>query len=161
MSKTSHCSISFNSLVLTSHHLSIHLVCCLNKSGWKLTGQREVVWFWFHSAVQHESWVLVTFLFGLVKEVRRCTKKKERNGSITSYIPNLLGKRKNENAEAKVQDSDIYNHTDIIYRGACRMYFSIANWHVITLRLFGKEEINPLLIPICLPLPIFIYFLLN
>ena len=81
----------------------------------------KIVWFWFHSAVQHEPWVLIMCLFGLVKEVRRCTKK--TTGSNTSYIPSLLGnqdKMKTTNAKAEVQDGDIYEHTD---RGASRISF--------------------------------------
>lgn len=56
------------------------------------------MWFWFHSAVQHESWVLVKCLFGLVKEVRRCTKKSGSNKSAGE-----MGK-KTRTSDARLKD---------------------------------------------------------
>lgn len=52
------------------------------------------MWFWFHSAVEQEPWVLVMCLFGLVRgELLHTEKKTTTTVSNTSYIPSLLGNK--------------------------------------------------------------------
>lgn len=80
--------------------------------------------------------------------------RKKLNRVQNILHPKSAGKQgENENWWNKVQESDDYEHTGIITdAGASQMFvvvfFLSAIWHVIALRLFGKEDKNLLLIPI-------------
>lgn len=147
ISSMSYRSIRFNFILLCGQAIADKFIHSFSsKWGWKLTEQRQVVGFWFHSAVQQESCVLVMCLFGLVKEVRCWRKKTTTTGCNTSHLISQIWwetrETKTDDARLKYTMVTSTNIQTSLIEGQAE-FLSFANWHVITLRLFGKEEMNP------------------